>query len=77
MQEMQDMFLSKFKKLKQKNKILFNKAITNHIANEGIVEDNKKKEVKPKEELKTKYLTSAEPLKNIEDDNLQINEDVI
>ena len=27
MQEMQDMFLSKFKKLKQKNKVLFNKAM--------------------------------------------------
>ena len=27
MQQMQDMFLSKFKKLKQKNKVLFNKAI--------------------------------------------------
>lgn len=30
---MQEMFLSKFKKLKQKNKILFNKAITSHIGN--------------------------------------------
>ena len=27
MQQMQDMFLSKFKKLKQKNKVLFNKAM--------------------------------------------------
>ena len=27
MQEMQDMFLSKFKKLKLKNKVLFNKAM--------------------------------------------------
>ena len=27
MQQMQDMFLSKFKKLKQKNKVLFNNAI--------------------------------------------------
>lgn len=27
MQDMQDMFLSKFKKLKQKNKVLFNKAM--------------------------------------------------
>ena len=27
MQDMQDMFLSKFKKLKQKNKVLFNNAI--------------------------------------------------
>ena len=31
MQAMQDMFLTKFKKLKQKNKILFNKAIENHM----------------------------------------------
>lgn len=27
MQQMQDMFLTKFKKLKQKNKVLFNKAL--------------------------------------------------
>ena len=31
MQAMQDMFLTKFKKLKQKNKILFNKAVENHM----------------------------------------------
>ena len=29
MQQMQDMFLSKFKRLKQKNKVLFNKAMRN------------------------------------------------
>jgi|688.fasta_scaffold263475_2 hypothetical protein len=33
MQMMQEMFLSKFKKLKQKNKILFKKAISSHIGN--------------------------------------------
>ena len=31
MQEMQDMFLSKFKKLKQNNKILFKKAVESHV----------------------------------------------
>ena len=34
MQAMQDMFLTKFKKLKQKNKILFNKAVENHMQKE-------------------------------------------
>ena len=37
MQAMQDMFLTKFKKLKQKNKILFNKAMESHMQNEQLV----------------------------------------
>lgn len=40
MQQMQDMFLSKFKKLKQKNKVLFNKAMRNQDQAAGSSPEN-------------------------------------
>ena len=50
MQQMQDMFLSKFKKLKQKNKVLFNKAMKSSSGKVSPVheEDGKKELEKSK-----------------------------